>query len=112
MINYLFFPPADQAQDEIWQHTCDEWGEKQAIKYINGLHGHIQALSEKKLVWRTLPDNLVVPSDLDLSAFFSVYEHHYIFFRKLSGRKIGIMSILHENSDMPVRLFSDLVSRP
>jgi plasmid stabilization system protein ParE len=33
---------------------------------------------------------------------------YYLFFRKLSAGKIGIMAILHESSDLPVRLCEDL----
>lgn len=108
MASYRFFPPADEAQDDIWQYTYDEWGEAQADKYIIGLHEHLQALADKKKQWRTLPNSLIVPPDLDISAYFSHYEHHYIFFRELSGGVIGVLSILHENMDIPVRLFRDL----
>jgi len=105
---YLFFPPADKAQDSIWNYTCEEWGKEQAKRYITELHKHLQKLSEKKKLWRILPDSLIVPPDLDLQAYFSKYEHHYIFFRKLSGDKIGVISILHESADIPVRLRRDL----
>ena len=108
MPSYLFFPSADKAQDNIWRYTCETWGEKQAEKYIKGLHDHLQRLSEKKKLWRSLPANLVVPPDLKIEAYFSKYEHHYLFFRKLSSGQIGIMAILHESSDLPVRLFDDL----
>ena len=105
---YLFFPPADKSQDDIWRYSCGAWGEKQAEKYIIGLHHHLQLLSEKKEIWRALPANLVVPQDLDLKVYFSQYEHHYLFFRELSIGAIGVMTILHEKSDMPVRLCEDL----
>lgn len=108
MSTYLFFPPADLAQDDIWLYTCQEWGEKQAEKYITGLHTHLQALAEKNKFWHHLPNSLIIPSDLDIQGYFSQYQHHYIFFRELSADTIGIMSILHENADMPVRLCSDL----
>jgi len=106
--SYLFFPPADAAQDEIWRYSCTEWGEAQAEKYIKELHHHLQLLSEKKQLWRPLPSNLVIPPDLKLKAYFSKYEHHYLFFRELSEGTIGVMAILHEKSDMPVRLCEDL----
>ena len=108
MTSYLFFPPADKAQDDIWNYTYEAWGEKQAEKYIKGLHHHLQLLSEKKKRWRSLPPNLVIPSDLNIEAYFSKYEHHYLFFRQLSTGQIGIMAILHESSDLPVRLYDDL----
>lgn len=108
MSTYLFFPPADKSQDDIWRYSCEAWGEKQAEKYITGLHYHLQLLTEKKMIWRDLPTSLVIPLDLNMKAYFSQYEHHYLFFRELSADSIGIMAILHEKSDMPVRLCEDL----
>lgn len=108
MSTYLFYPPADKAQDDIWRYTSQKWGEKQAEKYIMGLHSHLQALSEKKKFWHKLPNSLVIPPDLDIQAYFSQYEHHHLFFRPLSDDRIGVMSILHEKSDMPIRLCRDL----
>jgi len=108
MAKYLFFPPADKAQDDIWDYTKTTWGENQAKTYIRGLHQHLQKLADKQKVWHLLPRNIAVPPDLKIEAFFSQYKHHYIFFRKLSGNRIGIMSILHERADIPVRLESDL----
>jgi len=105
---YLFFPPADAAQDERWRYSCEVWGERQAEKYITGLHHHLQLLSEKKKCWRSLPANLVIPPDVQVKAYFSKFEHHYLFFRELSEGVIGVMAILHEKSDMPVRLCEDL----
>lgn len=108
MVDYLFFLPADEAQDDIWQYTFDTWGKDQAIKYIRQLHDHLGMLARKEKYWFPLPQKIVVPSDLDIEAFFSRYEHHYIFFRKLTDDNIGIMSILHESADIPVNLIEDL----
>ncbi|VAX07454.1 hypothetical protein MNBD_GAMMA26-738 [hydrothermal vent metagenome] len=108
MANYRFYPAADQRQDEIWGYTCEQWGEAQAEKYIRGLHSHIQELADRKRLWKSLPGTLIVPPDLDIDVFFSRYEHHYLFFRELSDGAIGVMSILHEAMDIPVRLGEDL----
>ncbi len=108
MAGYLFYPPADAAQDRIWSDTVERWGEAQAVRYIKGLHAHLQWLSETRAVWRRLPDSLVIPADIEATAFFSRYERHYVFFRSLRDEKIGIMSILHDRMDMPARLAEDL----
>ena len=108
MSEYLFFPSADKAQDDIWAYTFKRWGESQAEKYIIGLHDHLQALVEKKKIWTLLPNSLVIPPDLDCHAYFSKYEYHYVFFKELLKKRIGVMSILHESMDIPVRLLSDL----
>lgn len=108
MAGYLFYPPADAAQDRIWQDTVEAWGEAQAIRYIQGLHAHLQTLSETPALWRKLPGRLAVPADLKLDAYFSRYERHYVFFRQLSGDRIGVLSLLHDRMDVPVRLAEDL----
>jgi len=110
MAGYLFYPPADAAQDRIWQDTVETWGEAQAIRYIQGLHAHLQRLSETPALWRKLPGKLAVPADLKLDAYLSRYERHYVFFRKLSGDRIGILSLLHDRMDVPARLAEDLPS--
>jgi plasmid stabilization system protein ParE len=108
MAGYRFYPRADAAQDRIWHDTSDRWGEGQADTYIRGLHSHLERLCKSRLVWRKLPQKLAVPSDVTRKAFFSRYEHHYVFFRELDNGDLGIMSILHEKMDLPVRLREDL----
>ena len=41
------------------------------------------------------------------SVFFFRHQHHYIFFRELSDKSLGVISILHENMDIPSRLRED-----
>lgn len=108
MAGYVFYPRADIQQDAIWEHTVEVWGEPQAIRYITGLHAHLQKLSEKRGLWRRLPAGLVVPADLKVEVHCSHYERHYVFFRELSDGKLGIMAILHDRMNLPVRLIDDL----
>jgi len=110
MTGYLFYPSADAAQDRIWKDTVDDWGEAQAVAYITGLHAHLQKVSETKALWRKLPGNLAVPAGVKSQAFFSRYQRHYLFFRELPSGKIGVMAILHDRMDIPVRLHEDIVT--
>jgi plasmid stabilization system protein ParE len=110
MSGYRFYPTADTRQDEIWDYTFNEWGEQQAEKYIVELHSYMSKLANNKLLWQALPANLTVPGDLSLSVYFSHYNKHYIFFRELSDGMIGVMTILHETMDIPVRLKEDLTN--
>jgi len=107
---YRFYPRADAAQDKIWRDTLDTWGEAQAETYIRGLHAHLQRLCENRLIWRRLPQKLAVPSDITRKAYFSRYERHYIFFRELDNGDLGVMSLLHDRMDLPVRLKDDLAA--
>ena len=108
MPTYRFYLTADQMQDEIWRYTFNRWGEAQADKYIRELHQHLQQIANKDIFWKSLPADIVVPSDLNIEVYMSHYVRHYIFFREFANGDIGIMSILHDVMDIPVRLREDL----
>ncbi len=110
MARYRFYPRANDAQDTIWQDTSSAWSEAQADAYIRGLHAHLERLCDNRLLWRRLPERLAAPPDIRREAYFSHYERHYIFFRELDNGDLGIMSILHERMDLPVRLKQDLAA--
>ena len=110
MAGYRFFSRADASQDKIYQDTVEKWGEGQADTYIRGLHAHLQKLADDRQLWRRLPQKLTVPPELTREAYFSRYQHHYVFFRVLDNGALGVMSILHERMDIPARLREDLVA--
>lgn len=58
----------------------------------------------------TTSATLAVPVDIKRSAYFGRYEHHYVFFRELKNGDLGVMSILHERMNLPVRLKEDLAA--
>jgi hypothetical protein len=39
--------------------------------------------------------------------YFIRYERHFIFFRSLSADALGVIGVLHENMDIPMRLRQD-----
>ena len=110
MAAYRFYPRADAAQDKIGRDTVERGGEPQAVTYITGLHAHLTRLCESRDLWRQLPQKLAVPTDVKREAYFSRYEHHCLFFRELDNGDLGVMSILHERMDVPVRLAEDLAA--
>ena len=86
---------------EIWDYTERTWGEEQADKYVCGLVDAINAEHGKRHQWRQVMDESLG------GVFFIRYQHHYLFFRELSGGTLGVISILHENMDIPARLRED-----
>lgn len=100
-MTYLFFSAADRHQDEIWNYTAENWGEEQAVRYIEGLHSAIAQAAEGNMVWRN-PMHPKLPG-----IYFIRYEHHYVFFKELPNKVIGVISILHEKMDLPSRLEDD-----
>ena len=93
-----FLPAAKNRLLEIWDYTERTWGESQADKYIRGLVAAIQEAADSRHRWRPVMDE-VLPG-----VYFIRYERHLIFFRSLSADAIGVISVLHENMNIPMRL--------
>ena len=86
---------------EIWNYTEQTWGEKQADTYIRALVAAIDQAQTQRHRWRSLRDRTLP------GIYFIRHKHHYIFFRELSDATLGVISILHENMDIPARLRDD-----
>ncbi len=103
MDEYKVYTQAQIREDEIWDYTVKKWGVEQAVDYITGLHNHFQKLADQSIPWKQLPpDNLS-----GAEVYISLYEKHYVVFRRLSSG-IGIISILHHAMDFAERLAEDL----
>lgn len=108
MAGFVFSPEANKALDTIWVYTEETWGREQAETYIRDMMAHLGAVTNKEKPWRKLPRTLVVPLDLDVNVYMTRFQKHMLFFRELPSGMLGILSILHEKVDMPVRLAEDL----
>jgi plasmid stabilization system protein ParE len=86
---------------EIWDYTERTWGEEQADNYVRGIVDAATRVQRERFRWRSVGDATLS------GVFFFRYEHHYIFFRELSDGTLGVISILHENMDIPSRLKED-----
>lgn len=86
---------------EIWDYTEQTWGEEQADKYVRGLVEAINAAKDKPHQWRRVTDEALS------GVFFFRHQYHYVFFRELSDGTLGVISIIHENMDIPARLRED-----
>ena len=95
------FPAAKRQIHEIWSYTERTWGEDQADKYVRELVAAINSVVSNGHLWRPVLDE-----DLP-SVYFFGHQHHYVFFRELSKGSLGVISILHENMDIPLRLRAD-----
>jgi plasmid stabilization system protein ParE len=99
------FPAAKTRILEIWDYTEKKWGEEQADNYVRGLVDAINGLQNQRRRWKPVRDDALT------GLFFFRYRHHYIFFRELSRAMLGVISILHENMDIPSRLKEDAGQR-
>ncbi len=96
------FSAARERLLQIWDYTDSTWGTQQADKYLRELVASCQALATRRSSWRHVKFGRLK------GVYCFHHEHHYIFFRELSVGTIGIVSILHENMDLPNRLKDDL----
>lgn len=86
---------------EIWDYTERTWGGDQADTYVRDLVKAINAVGGERHRWRSVMDEALE------GVFFFRHQQHYIFFRELSKGVLGVISILHENMDVPSRLKED-----
>lgn len=101
-MRHRIYPPARRAIKGIWKYTDGRWGEDQADAYVRGLYQALEHVANNPASWHP-----VKHADLPGISFIR-YEHHYIFFRELSDGRLGVISVLHEDMDIPARLRDDL----
>jgi toxin ParE1/3/4 len=97
MTPYIYLPARRQLID-IWHYTNQNWGLRQADQYLQGLASAINHIAGHRNLWKKIPHHQIP------GIFFISHQHHFIFFRCLSGNRIGIISILHNRQDIPNRL--------
>lgn len=95
------YPAARERLLDIWDYTERTWGEEHADQYVRNLVSAIQAVGGERYRWRSVQDEALP------GVFFFRHRHHYIFFRELSEGTLGVISVLHENMDIPSRLRED-----
>jgi toxin ParE1/3/4 len=75
---------------EIWDYSFKNWGDKQAISYVNKLIDCFEKIACGDILYKniTLEDKIIKSVLCD---------HHYIFFS--SGNEIVVVRVLHEKRD-------------
>lgn len=95
------YPPAQERLLEIWAYTEKQWGEQQADDYVTQLIAEIELVTQQRHRWPPVMEEALI------GVYFFRYRHHYVFFRELSSKSLGVLSILHESMDLPARLKDD-----
>jgi toxin ParE1/3/4 len=95
------YPAAQERILEIWDYTERKWNEKQADAYVRELVAEIEAVMVQRHRWRPVLDESLK------GVYFFRHRHHYIFFRELTKKRVGVISVLHEKMDIPARLRED-----
>jgi len=81
---------ASHRLDEIYRYTSERWGEKQADRYLTGMFAAFKKIESRGVASRP------VPAEFGVDGFFFRYEHHVVYWRRLTNGDIGIVTILHE----------------
>lgn len=87
--------------DEIYRYTRDRWGEAQAEAYLTGLFAAFEKIETRGVMSKP------VPAEFEVEGYFFRYEHHFVYWRRLSNGDIGIVTVLHERMHQLDRLKDD-----
>lgn len=101
MPRVLIQESASHRLDDIFVYTRDAWGEAQAERYIRGLFERFEAITERRVVWQS------IPAVFGVDGYICRYEHHFIYWKVLSGGGVGIVTILHERMHQIDRIRED-----
>lgn len=104
MTNFSVSAIASQRLDEIFAYTRDNWGADQAEAYIRGLFGCFDQIGRHEIVGRA------IPAEFGVEGFYHRHDRHYVYWRRLSRQRIGIVTILHERMHQMDRFRSDAES--
>ncbi len=76
--------------DEIYRYTLKNGSEKQAKVYINNLFEAFNKIENNLVV------SYPIPADFGINGFYFRYEKHFVYWKYLENKDIGIVTILHE----------------
>jgi len=76
--------------DEIYRYTRKNWSEKQAKVYITNLFEAFNKIENNLVV------SYPIPADFGINGFYFRYEEHFVYWKYLENKDIGIVTILHE----------------
>lgn len=98
MVKYQLWVGATESLTDIYVYTHNEWGLKQANKYLDGFYTCFESIAAKAEIWRS------IPIEFEVQGFFTRYEKHYIYWKVLTDGTIAIVAILHERMHQIDRL--------
>lgn len=90
MTDYLLFDEARFRLDEILDYTHGQWGDVQAVRYLDGMLARFQAIADRTLPWRR------IAAEFGVDGYVCRHEHHFIYWKVMDGGAVAIVTILHE----------------
>jgi len=92
---------ASRRLDDIYDYSCETWGEAQGQTYIRRLFACFEDIAARRIAWRS------IPAEFGVEGFYVRCEHHYVYWRILSDGAVGIVTILHERMHQIERFRDD-----
>ena len=88
--------------DEIYRYTEKQWGTVQADKYLHGLFKHFEDIVAGEVV------SSPVPAEFEVEGYFTRYEKHFVYWKRLGSGQVGIVTVLHERMHQLPRFQEDV----
>jgi len=101
MARVLVQEAASHRIDVIYRYTLETWGPEQADRYVVGLFEAFNGIETHRT--RSKP----IPAEFGLEGFYFKYEKHIVYWRRLAGGDIGIVTVLHERMHQIERFKGD-----
>ena len=96
MANYRLYPKAEADLEDIWRYSDENWGDKQADKYVDELEEVFYLLAENPLLCRER-------TELDQPVYIHNHAHHLIVY-VITESGIDIVRLLHSSLDIPAHI--------
>lgn len=90
MSRVLVLTSASLRIEEIYRYSLDQWGEDQAKTYLEGLFDAFDKINSHGVISKP------IPAEFGVDGFYFRYEKHFVYWKRLSSGKIGIVTVLHE----------------
>jgi toxin ParE1/3/4 len=90
---YVLSPAAQLDLEQIWDYTCDRWGDGQAEKYVREIERAIQRVVQNPMIGRACDE---------VRAGYRRYAvgSHTLYYRLAGADCIDVVRILHERMDV------------
>jgi toxin ParE1/3/4 len=90
---YVLSPAARADLEEIWDYTCQRWGDDQAEEYVREIQRAIERVMDNPMIGRACDE---------LRAGYRKHAvgSHTLYYRIVGGDVINVVRILHQRMDV------------
>ncbi len=76
--------------DEIYVYSKNKWGKKIAKIYIKNMFASFDKIEDDLVLSRK------IPVEFSVDGYYYQYKKHFIYWKYLKNKNIGIVTILHQ----------------